>query len=166
MRFPPFSVLLRGTLCPFSQISSEIFWYLPKLFLSLQPCRIRSNVEVRLPNVTHRQRHEVGRFPNGKSHLFFVSLFSHNSHSNSECRHINKKDTFAVHGKSLHNERFVLNWPIRSESISFFHTQILCIIQKTIKNESTTSNPKMNILRMSSKWSNHAEANNVKKPQL
>lgn len=33
-------------------------------------------------NVTHRQRHEVGRFPNGKSHLFFVPLFVHNSHSN------------------------------------------------------------------------------------
>lgn len=166
MRFPPFSVLLRGTLCTFSQISSEKFWWFPKLSISLQSCRIVGNAEVRPMNVTHRQRHEVGRFPNGKSHLFFVSLFSHNSHSNFRCGHIDKKDTFAVHGKSSLNKRFVLNWPIRPESISFSHTSILCITQKTIKNESTTANPKMTFFSMSRKWSNHAEANNVKKPQL
>lgn len=166
MRFPPFSVLLRGTLCRFSQISSEKFWWFSKLYLSLQSCRIVGNAEVRPMNVTHRQRHEVGRFPNGKSHLFFVSLFSHNSHSNFCYGHIDKKDTFADLGKSAHNERFVFLWVYSPPFARNPHTSILCITQKTIKNESTTAYPKMNISRMSSKWSNHAEANNVKKPQL
>ena len=71
MRFPPFSVLLRGTLRYFSQLFTEKFWWFPKLSLSLQACRIVGNAEERPMNVTHRQRHEVGRFPNGKSHLFF-----------------------------------------------------------------------------------------------
>ena len=166
MRFPPFSVLLRGTLCPISQISSEKFWWLPKLFLSLQSCRIRSNAEVRLPNVTHRQRHEVGRFPCGKSHLFFVFVFYLNSHSRWNDKHFNKKDTFADLGKSAQIKRFVFLWGIMPPFARNPHTSILCITQKTIKNESTTTNPKMNISRTSSKWSNHAEANNVKKPQL
>lgn len=48
----------------------------------MQSCRIRGNAEVRPPNVSHRQRHEVERIPNGILHLFFVPLFAHNSHSN------------------------------------------------------------------------------------
>lgn len=66
------SVLLRGTLCPFSQISFEKFWWFPKLLLLLSPCRIGSNAEERLLNVTQGQRHEVERNPNGLLHLFFV----------------------------------------------------------------------------------------------
>ena len=61
------------TFC-FLQISSKKFWWFPKLYLSLQPCRIVGNAEVRPMNVTHRQRHEVGRFPNGKSHLFLSPM--------------------------------------------------------------------------------------------
>lgn len=68
------SVLLRGTLCPFSQIFSKKFWWFPKLYLSLQPCRIVGNAEVRPMNVTQSQRHEVERNPNGLLHLFFVPL--------------------------------------------------------------------------------------------
>lgn len=166
MRFPPFSVLLRGTLCPFSQNFLEKFWWFPKLFLILPTCRIRGNAEERPPNVTHRQRHEVGRFPNGKSHLFFVYVFYLNSHSHLNDKHFDKKDTFAVHGKSSQNERFVFLWGIVPPFARNPHTSNLCITQKSIKNESTTANPKMNISRMSSKWSNHAEANNVEKPQL
>ena len=145
MRFPPFSVLLRGTLWGFSQISSENFWWSPKLSLSLQPCRIVGNAEVRPMNVTHRQRHEVGRFPNGKSHLFFVYVFYLNSHSNFYYGHIDKKDTFAVHGKSSHNERFVFLWDYYLAFARNPHTSILCITSKTIKNEQTTANPFLTI---------------------
>lgn len=139
MRFPPFSVLLRGTLCPFSQISSEKFWWFPKLYLSLQPCRIVGNAEVRPMNVTHRQRHEVERNPNGLLHLFFVHLFSHNSHSNFYYGHIDKKDRFAEFGKSSLDKRFVFLWGIVPPFAQNPHTSIFRFTQKTIKNEQTTA---------------------------
>lgn len=143
-----------------------MFWRLPKLFLSLQSCRIVGNAEVRPMNVTHRQRHEVGRFPNGKSHLFFVFVFYLNSHSSWNDKHFDKKDRFPVLGKSSQKERFVFLWDNPPPFARNPHTSILCITLKTIKNEQTTANTKMTFFSMSRKWSNHAEANNVKKPQL
>lgn len=139
-RFPPFSVLLRGTLCRFSQIFLEKFWWFPKLYLNLQPCRIRSNAEVRLPNVTHRQRHEVELSYTDFLHLFFVYMFSHNSHSNFYYGHIDKKDRFTEFGKSSLDERFVFLWAITPPFATFSNTSILCITSKYIKNESTTAN--------------------------
>lgn len=137
-RFPPFSVLLRGTLCPFSQIFSEKFWCSPKLYVPLPPCRIMGSAEVRPMNVSQSQRHEVERNPNGLLHLFL-------SHD--------KKDRFTEFGKSSHGERFVFMWDNSPPFARNPHTSILCITQKTIKNEQTTTNPSMNISRMSSKWS-------------
>lgn len=139
MRFPPFSVPLHGTLWGFSQNFLEKFWWFPKLSVILPTCRIVGNVEVRPMNVTHRQRHEVGRFPNGKSHLFFVYVFYLNSHSRLNDKHINKKDTFAVHGKSSQNERFVFLWGFVPPFARNPNTSILCITQKSIKNESTSA---------------------------
>lgn len=166
MRFPLFSVPLHGTLCSFSQISLQKIWRYQKHCLSLQPCRIRSNAEVRLPNVTHRQRHEVGRFPNGKSHLFFVSLFSHNSHSNFCDNHFDKKDTFADLGKSSQNEQFVFLWGIVPPFARNPHTSILCITSKSIKNESTTANPTLNFSRSSSKCSQPCRSEQRKKTSV
>ena len=166
MRFPPFSVLLRGTLCPFSQISSEKFWWFPKLYLSLQPCRIRSNAEVRLPNVTHRQRHEVELSYTDFLHLFFVPLFAHNSHSNFYCKHIDKKDRFAEFGKSSQNKRFVFLWAITPPFATFSHTSILCITSKCIKNESTTTKQKLTFSRKSAKWSQSCRSDKRKKTSV
>lgn len=147
------SVLLRGTLCHFSQISSGKIWQFRKQCLSLQPCRIVGNAEVRPMNVTHRQRHEVERNPNGLLHLFFVYMFSHNSHSNFYYGHIDKKDRFAEFGKSSQDKRFVFLWAITPPFATFSNTSILCITSKCIKNESTTTKPKMNFSRMYSKCS-------------
>lgn len=150
-RFPPFSVLLRGTLCPFSQLFLEKFWWFPKLFLILPTCRIVGNAEERPMNVTRSQRHEVGRFPNGKSHLFFVSLFSHNRYSNFNCGHIDKKDRFTEFGKSHHDERFVLKWDNSPPFAQNPHTLIFRFTQKTIKNEQTATNPNVIIFLTSGK---------------
>ena len=136
----PFSVLLRGTLCPFLQISFEKFWWFPKLYLNLQPCRIVGNAEVRPMNVTHRQRHEVERNPNGLLHLFFVYMFSHNSHSNFYYGHIDKKDRFTEFGKSSQDKRFVFLWGIVPPFARNPHTSIFSFTQKSIKNESTATN--------------------------
>lgn len=165
-RFPPFSVSLRGTLCHFSQKSLQNFWWLPKLFLYLQPCRIVGNAEVRPMNVTHRQRHEVERNPNGLLHLFFVYMFSHNRYSNFCDKHFDKKDTFAVHGKSLHNERFVFLWDNPPPFARNPHTSILCITSKSIKNESTTTNPKMTFSWKSTKWSETCRSEQRKKTSV
>ena len=143
MRFPPFSVLLRGTLCRFSQISSEKFWWFPKLYVILPTCRIRGNAEERPPNVTHRQRHEVELSYTDFLHLFFVFVFYLNSHSRLNDKHFDKKDRFADIGKSAHNERFVFLWDNSPPFARNPHTSILCITQKTIKNESTTTKEKI-----------------------
>ena len=98
-----------------------------------------------------------------KPHLFFVFLFVHNSHSNLECGHIDKKDTFADIGKSSHNERFVFTWAITPPFATFSHTRILCITQNYIKNEQTTTNhPTSHLVKVSYFSGHHAEANNVK----
>lgn len=162
-RFPPFSVLLRGTLCPFSQLFPKKFWWFHKLFLSLQPCRIVGNAEERPMNVTHRQRHEVERNPNGLLHLFFVYMFSHNSHSNLECGHIDKKDRFADLGKSAHDERFVLFWDNSPPFARNPHTLNLCLTTKCIKNESTSTKSYLNISRMLSKCSQPCRSDKRKK---
>lgn len=165
-RFPPFSVLLRGTLCPFSQISLRKIWQFQKQCLSLQPCRIRSNAEVRLPNVTHRQRHEVELSYADFLHLFFVPLFAHNSHSNFYCKHIDKKDRFTEFGKSSQDKRFVFLWRIVPPFARNPHTSILCITSKSIKNESTTTKPKMTFSRKSAKWSQSCRSDKRKKTSV
>ena len=136
----PFSDLLRGTLCHFSQISLQKIWQFQKQCLSLQPCRIRGNAEVRPPNVTHRQRHEVELSYTDFLHLFFVTLFANNSHSNFYCKHIDKKDRFTEFGKSSQDKRFVFMWGLVPHFARNPHTSILCISLKTIKNEQTTTN--------------------------
>lgn len=140
MRFPPFSVLLRGTLCPFSQLSSEKIWQFRKLYLPLPTCRIRSNVEVRLPNVTRSQRHEVEFSYTELLRLFFVFLFSHNRYSSFYYKQIDKNDRFAEFGKIVSKSRFVLRWDNSPPFARNPHTSIFRFTQKTIKNEQTTAN--------------------------
>ena len=96
-------------------------------------------------------------------HLFFVNVFYLNSRSNRNDNHINKKDRLADFGKSSYNERFVFTWSVSPPLPTFSHTSILCITQKTIKNEQTTSNnPTSNLVKVSCFVGHHAEANNVK----
>ena len=162
----PFSVLLRGTLCPFSQISLRKIWQFQKQCLSLQPCRIRGNAEVRPPNVTQRQRHEVELSYTDFLRLFFVPLFAHNSHSNFYCKQIDKKDRFTEFGKSSHNKRFVFLWGIVPPFAQNPHTSILCITSKCIKNESTTTKQKMTFSRKSAKWSQSCRSDKRKKTSV
>lgn len=141
----PISVLLRGTLCPFSQISLRKIWQLQKLSVILPACRIIGNAEVRPMNVTHRQRHEVELSYTDFLRLFFVYMFSHNSHSNFYYGHIDKKDRFTEFGKSSQDKRFVFLWGIVPPFAQNPHTSILCLTSKCIKNESTTANKNLTI---------------------
>lgn len=98
-----------------------------------------------------------------KPHLFFVYVFYLNSHSNLECKHIDKKDTFADFGKSSQIKRFIVTWAITPPFATFSHTLNLCLTTKCIKNEKTTSNHQTSQLVKVSYFSgHHAEANNVK----
>ena len=63
----------------------------------------------------------------------------HNSHSNFICGHIDKKDRFTEFGKSSQDKRFVFLWGIIPPFARNPHTLNLCISQKTIKNEQTTT---------------------------
>ena len=86
-------------------------------------------------NVTRRYGMRCGYSLRKKPHLFFVFVFYLNSHSNLECGHIDKNDTFADFGKSAQEQFFSFGWAITPPFATFSLTSILYITSKTIKNE-------------------------------